>query len=185
MFFQKPADVKGTGFLSFEYDDSSKEDDRWLYLPAMRKVRRISGSSKNDYFMGSDFTYDDMGDKDLDDYKYKLIKEEKCKGGMCWVVESIPVKRKDLNYSRVVSWVRKDALRTVKAEFYDWDKRLLKVLTLKVLKKHQGFWTAFLMEMENVQNKHRTVLELKERKYDTDVSDSLFRVSTLERGRVK
>ncbi len=185
MFFNKPADVKGTGFLMFDYDKASKEDDRWLYLPAMRKVRRISGSSKNDYFMGSDFTYDDMGDRDLDEYNYKLVGEEKCDGGICWVIESIPKERKDKNYSRTVSWVRKDASIIIKADYYDLDKRLLKKLKVTDLRKHQGFWTSFHIVMNNVQNRHTTHLELQERNYDTDVKDSLFRVSTLERGRVK
>ena len=67
MVFEKPADVKGTAFLSWEYDDPKKEDDKWLYMPAMKKVRRISGASKNEYFMGSDFTYDDMGDRNVEE----------------------------------------------------------------------------------------------------------------------
>ena len=73
-YFQSPADVKGTGFLSWEYDDPSKDDDRWLYLPALKKTRRISGSSKNDYFMGTDFTYDDLGDRSVDEDNHELLK---------------------------------------------------------------------------------------------------------------
>lgn len=185
MFFEKPADVKGSGFLSYEYDKSDKDDDRWLYLPAMRKTRRISGSSKNDYFMGSDFTYDDMGDRDIDDYSYSVVGEEKCGEALCWIIESTPKKRKDENYSKIISWVRKDAFKIVKSEYYDWDKRLLKIFTVTEIRKHQGFWTNFEMEMVNKQNNHKTLLKLKDVVYDKDVSDSLFNVSTLERGRIR
>ena len=91
MFFRYPNDVKGTGFLTVDYDDINKDDDKWLYLPAMKKTRRISGkSSKTDYFMGSDFTYDDVGQRNIDEDTHKLLREEKVDGIDCWVVESVP-----------------------------------------------------------------------------------------------
>ncbi len=184
MFFKTPADVRGTAFLMFEYEDSSKEDDRWLYLPAMRKVRRISGSSKNDYFMGSDFTYDDMGDRDIDQYSYKLLKEEHCGTKKCWVIEALP-KKSDDAYSKMIYWVRQDAYKIIKCDYYDRDKRLLKTFTIKTLKKHEGFWTAFEMEMVNLQKKHKTTLQFKDVRYNKKISDSVFNVSTLRRGRVR
>ncbi len=185
MFFMAPADVKGTGFLAYEYDDEKKEDDRWLYLPAMRKVRRISGSSNNDYFMGSDFTYDDMGEVDIDEYDYKLLKEEKYEGHDCWVVESKPKKRKNKMYSRKVMVVRKDALKVVKTDYYDWDKRLLKVFVAKKIELVQKIWTVLLMEIKNVQNNHKTILEFSKIEYDIEAKDSLFKVSSLQRGHIK
>ena len=191
MFFQAPADVKGTGFLQYEYDDPSKEDDRWLYLPALKKVRRISGSSKNDYFMGTDFTYDDMGGRSVDEDTHKLLREEEINGIKYWVVESIP-KDKDYMYSKTVKWIRQDALIPIKVEFYDRQGNLLKVLTIPDIRKQdaclparQGFWTMFRMEMDNLQEKHKTILEIKEIHYNIGLKDNLFRVSTLERGRVK
>ncbi|MCK4359573.1 MAG: outer membrane lipoprotein-sorting protein [Candidatus Cloacimonetes bacterium] len=184
IFFQSPADVKGTGFLQFEYDDPSKEDDRWLYLPALKKVRRISGSSKSDYFMGTDFTYDDMGDRAVDEDNHKLLREEEIDSIKCWVVESIP-KDKDYMYSKVVKWIRQDALIPLKVEFYDRQTNLLKVLKISDIRKQDGFWTAFKMEMNNIQDKHKTILEIKEMHYDIGLKDNLFRVTTLERGRIK
>ncbi|MGD9211410.1 MAG: outer membrane lipoprotein-sorting protein, partial [Desulfobacteraceae bacterium] len=80
MVFKTPADVRGVAFLSWEYDIPSREDDKWLYMPAMKKVRRISGSSKNEYFMGSDFTYDDMGDRNVEEDKHTLLGEESIDG---------------------------------------------------------------------------------------------------------
>jgi len=97
MYFQKPFDVKGTSFLSWEYDNPEIDDDKWLYMPALRKVRRISGKSVNDYFMGSDFTYDDMGDRNVDEDTHTLKGQELVNGSECRVVESVPVE--DLNFT--------------------------------------------------------------------------------------
>jgi hypothetical protein len=184
MYFQEPADVKGTGFLSWEYDDPSKDDDRWLYLPALKKVRRISGSSKNDYFMGSDFTYDDMGGRSVDDDTHTLMKEEATDQRLCWVVQSVP-REKNAMYARVIRWIDKESLLPVKAEYYDKKGNLLKVLSLKEFRLHDGFWTAFKWLMENHQRKHQTILEMKTMEYDIGTRDSMFRVSTLERRRIQ
>jgi outer membrane lipoprotein-sorting protein len=183
MYFEKPADVKGTGFLSYEYDEPSKEDDRWLYLPALKKVRRISGSSKNDYFMGTDFTYDDMGDRSVDEDTHQLLREEALEGHSCWVVESV-AKDKSYMYSKKIGWVRKDSLIATKVEFYDRRGTLIKTLTVPVQEKVNGFWTALKMVMDNTSKEHKTLLEMKEVQYDQGIKDSLFRVSTLQRGRI-
>jgi len=184
MYFRKPADVKGSGFLSWEYDDPAKDDDRWLYLPALKKVRRISGSSKNDYFMGSDFTYDDMGGRSVDEDDHKLLREEKLEGNLCWVVESIP-KNKDYMYSKIVRWIRQDVLLAVKIEFYDKSGALMKTLSVSEIRKQDDIWTVFKMHMDNKQEKHQTILEFTKVAYNTGVKDNLFKVATLERGRIK
>jgi len=184
MYFQSPGDVKGTGFLSWQYDDPQKDDDQWLYLPALKKSRRISGSSKNDYFMGTDFTYDDMGDRNVDEDTHALIREEEVDGHRCWVVESKP-KDEDYMYSKSVGWIRQDTLLAMKVDFYDRKGALLKTLTVSEIKEQDGIWTAFRMEMDNVQEQHKTVIEMEEVRYNIGLEDSLFRVSTLERGLVK
>lgn len=183
MYFQKPADVKGTGFLSWEYDDPKRDDDRWLYMPALRKVRRISGKSRNEYFMGTDFTYDDMGDRNVDEDEHKLIREEKLNGFDCWVVESIPVDKDDM-YTKKVIWVRKDALVVIKVEYFDKDG-LMKILRVSDIKKQDGFWTAFHMEMDNIQERHKTQMTMQEVHYNVGLKDNLFRVSTLERTKIR
>src|SRR3712207_4586005 len=114
MFFTYPGDVKGTGFLTWDYDNSAKVDDKWLYLPAMKKTRRISGkSSKTDYFMGSDFTYNDMSTRSVDEEQHKLLREETLGGHRCWVIQSIP-NDKDEIYARRVTWIPRDCLMAVK-----------------------------------------------------------------------
>ena len=183
MVFDRPADVKGTAFLSWEYDDPEREDDKWLYMPAMKKVRRISGASKNEYFMGSDFTYDDMGDRNVDEDTHKLLGEEEVDGHPCWKIESIPVDPDDM-YTRKVIWVSKEAHMALKAEYYDKDG-LLKVYRVLDFGKEGGFWTSRHSEMENVVRKHKTVMEFSAMQYDTGIDDGFFKVSTIQRGRVR
>ena len=183
MVFDRPADVKGAAFLSWEYDEPEREDDKWLYMPAMKKVRRISGASKNEYFMGSDFTYDDMGDRNVDEDTHKLLGEEEVDGHPCWKVESIPVDSDDM-YTRKVIWVSKEAHLALRAEYYDKDG-LLKVYRVLDFGKEDGFWTSRHSEMENVVRKHKTVMEFSAMQYDTGLDDGLFRVSAIQRGRVR
>lgn len=110
MFFEYPGDVKGTGFLTWDYDEPGKDDDKWLYLPAMKKTRRISGSSaRQDYFMGSDFTYDDMGSRSVDEDTHELLGEEIIDGYKCWKLESVPKDKRDI-FSRKIALIRQDCL---------------------------------------------------------------------------
>ena len=182
MFFTYPGDVKGTGFLTWDYDQAGKEDDKWLYLPAMKKTRRISGSSsKTDYFMGTDFTYDDMGGRSVDEDKHTLLREETRDGHKCWVVESVPNDPHEV-YSRKVTWIRQDSDTGVYCEFYDKLGKLHRVMTVLDLQKVGGFWTVMKMEMKNVQSGHSTQITVSEPKYDIKVDKSLFTVAKLEKG---
>ncbi len=183
MVFLKPADVTGVGYLSFSYDEAGKNDDRWLYLPALKKSRRISGSSGADDFMGTDFTYDDMSGHKIDDYTHELLGTENQGGKTCWKIESKP-KGKSA-YSKYVSWVDQESLLQTKAEFYDKQGALLKVLTVSEIERINGFWTAKKMEMVNMQKKHTTLLLTKKIEFNKDIPDSFFRVSSLESGKVK
>ena len=182
MFFLSPADVKGTGFLTWDYDNPDKDDDRWLYLPAMKKTRRVSGTSaKKDYFMGTDFTYDDLGSRNVDEDIHKLLKEEKIDSYDCWIIESKPKDPKDM-YSKKVSWIRKDCLFAHQVEFYDRMGSLLKTLTISNIEKIDGFWTAQKMHIINHQTNHQTILLMSETKYNIEIDENLFTVSNLEKG---
>jgi len=184
ILFKAPADVKGTGFLSFDYDEPGKDDDRWLYLPALKKSKRISGSAKGNYFMGTDFTYDDMGGRSVDEDRHKLLREEQVGGHLCWVLESTP-KDKSYMYSKKNAWIRKDALIALKVNYYDRHGHLLKTLTIQDMRKIDGIWTIMKMTMDNKLEKHKTILEFTEYRHNSKLTDSLFRISTLERGRIK
>lgn len=182
MFFTYPGDVKGTGFLTWDYDNPNKTDDKWLYLPAMKKTRRISGkSSKTDYFMGSDFTYNDMSTRSVDEEKHQFLREETLGSHKCWVVQSVP-NDKDEIYARRVTWIRQDCLMAVKVEYYDKLNKLHRQLTISNIEKVQGFWTMHLMQMINVQTGHKTIIRMNNQKFNVKVSPNLFTVSKLEKG---
>ena len=183
MFFQYPGDVKGTGFLTWDYDELNKDDDKWLYLPAIKKTRRISGSSaKQDYFMGSDFTYDDMGSRNVDEDTHTLLGEETVDGQKCWKLESLPKDKRDI-YSRKTALIRQDCLIPVRVEYYDKMGKLHRRLEMSDIAKVEGFWVARKMHMTNVQTEHQTVLEIKNPTYNIPMEESKFNVTTLEKGR--
>ncbi len=182
MFFQYPGDVKGTAFLTWDYNEIAKNDDKWLYLPAMKKTRRISGkSAKKDYFMGTDFTYDDMASRNVDEDDHKLLKEETIDGHKCWVIESTSKDKRDL-FSKKISWIRQDNYMAVKVDYYDKKKKLHRQLTFSDIVKVDGFWMAKKMHMTNVQNKHQTIILFDNAKYNIDLKESAFTVAKLEKG---
>jgi outer membrane lipoprotein-sorting protein len=185
MFFLEPADVKNTGFLSWNYDDESKDDDQWLYLPALKKVRRISSSKKADYFMGTDFTYNDMGDREVDDYTYTHIDTEVIDGIECYHIERMPKDKdviKESGYGRTEIWVRPDSWMMIKAIFYDKKLKLLKELNVSDIEEINGIWTAKTMHMNNIQKKHQTFFKFSNISYNTGLDDDLFSQRRITKG---
>ncbi len=180
MFFLSPADVKNTSFMSWSYD-SDQSDDQWIYLPALKKTKRISSDSKSDYFMGSDFTYDDLGDRKLEDDTHKLLLEKTINGKECYVVESVS-KDEDYMYSKTITWIMKDNFIGYKKEFYDEDEELLKVLTIKKYEEISGFWIITNSEMKNVQKNHKTTMVLGDIQINTGISASKFTERMMMRG---
>ncbi len=180
MFFQSPADVKNTSFMSWSYD-SDKSDDQWIYLPALKKTKRISSDSKSDYFMGSDFTYDDLGDRKLEADTHNLLKEETIDGNECYVVESIS-KDEDYMYSKTVTWIIKDSFIGYQKEFYDEDEDLLKILSIKKYEETSGIFVITNSEMKNVQKDHKTSMVLSDVEINTGVSASKFTERMMTRG---
>ncbi len=185
MFFLEPADVKNTGFLTWSYVDEAKDDDQWLYLPALKKVRRISSGKKADYFMGTDFTYNDMGDRNIDDYTYKHLGTEEIDGIECYHTESTP-KNKDVmkktGYSKAEMWVRPDIWVLVKAKFYDKKGRFLKELTTGDIEEINGVWTVKTLKMNNEQKKHSTIFTFSNIAYNTGLDDDIFSQRRLTKG---
>jgi len=179
MTFIIPADVKGTGYLSWEFDDTETEDNRWLYMPALRKIRRISGSSNDDYFMGSDFTYDDMGDRNVDEDDHKILGTELLEGQSCYKLESIPLDENE-NYRKKILWVRQDIFMIIKVEYYN-EPGLLKILQVTDIEKIDDVWMAKKMVMENFQENHKTILTFDNIVVNEPVEDNQFRPATLKR----
>lgn len=180
MFFLSPADVKNTSFMNWTYD-SDQADDQWIYLPALKRTKRISSDSKSDYFMGSDFTYDDLGDRKLNADNHKLLREEKIDSKTCYVVES-ESKDEEYMYSKTVSWIDKSSFIGVKKEFYDEDGELLKILSIKKIEKISDFDVITNSEMKNVQKNHTTSMVLKNVKINTGISNSKFSERMMTRG---
>jgi outer membrane lipoprotein-sorting protein len=181
MFFIAPADVRNTSFMNWSYDEEGRDDDQWIYLPALKRVKRISSDSKSDYFMGSDFTYDDLGDRHPSEDTHKLLREEDIDGQQCYVVESIP-KEEDYMYSRTITWVIKDKWIGLKKEFYDEDDDHLKTLSVKEFEKIKDYWIITNSQMHNVQKEHTTDMKLENLKIDTGIRDTWFTERMMKRG---
>jgi len=185
-FFSKPANIRDTALLTFDYDDPHVDDDQWLYLPALKKVRRISAADRGDYFMGTDFTFEDMKQTpELEDYQWKLLGSESVAGHDCWKVEGRPVSdavARELGYSRMLQYVRKDNDFSVRVDYWDRAGRELKRLYATEIKLIQNIWSPVKVEITNLQSNHRTVLEFSGQQYNTGLKNRLFTQRTLKRG---
>lgn len=187
IFFLAPADVRSTGFLTYDYDDPEKDDDQWLYLPALKKTKRIATSDKSGSFMGSDFNYSDMTSRNIEDYDYKLLKESKVKGVKVWLIEAVP--RSDdvideTGYEKTVAFVRQD--NHVVIRLVNWVKGgRLKYLDVKKLEKISGIWVALETTMTTKAGKkivHKTVLINSNVSFENNLPDDLFKLRSLEAG---
>lgn len=188
IFFLSPADVRNTAFLTYDYDDSSKDDDQWLYLPALKKTKRIASSDKSSSFMGSDFTYSDMTSRDINDYTYRIAKESEVRGHKVWVMESIPKTDKTIDetgYTKSYMFVRQDNFVVVRALHILKESGKKKYLDVKKLEEIDGIWVATEIEMKTTRDKvtlHRTILKLEDVKFNQDLDDSFFSVRRIEKG---
>jgi len=186
IFYQKPKRLKGTGFLTYDY--AQKDDEQWLYLPALRKVRRVSASDRGDWFLGTDFSYEDIKKEtkiSKDDYDFKLLGEEELDGHTVYKMESTAKTAdiaKELGYSKLVSWVDKEIFINRKVEFYDPRGELLKTLQNHEITKVDGIWTIHHMEMTNQQNGHLSHFYFSNVKYGDAIADRLFTQQALKKG---
>ncbi len=175
--FDRPADVKGTALLTHAHLDQA--NDQWLYLPEMRRTKRITSDSRNKSFMGSEFTYDDMTFNDLTKYTYQFVKKEKCALGECSVVEQTP-KDKESSYSKLMVWYDNEGYRAIKTEYYDSNKALFKRLERSDYKKYLGkVWFASTMVMHNVQTNKSTTLKFSDFKFANHLSEKDFSATQL------
>jgi len=181
MFFLYPADVRNTAFMSWSYDQSDKDDDQWIYLPALKRVKRISSDSKSDYFMGSDFTYDDLGERHPAEDRHRLLKEETVQGEPCYVIESVS-EAPDYQYGHTISWIIRDKWIGLKKEFYDPDNTLLKVLTVEKIENIGGYWIILHSRMQQVQKRHTTEMQLSNVVIDSGIKDAQFSERMMKRG---
>ena len=189
MFFLSPADVKNTGFLTYDYNESGKDDDQWLYLPALRKTKRIAAGDKSGSFMGSDLNYSDMTTPDLDLYDYTLMKETEVRGNKVWQIKAVPKSKdeaKKSGYSKSVIFIRQNNYVMIRAVRWVYKKRRNKYLDVKKLEKIDGIWVSTEMHVTTKTGKktlHKTILKQKNISFNQDeVNADLFTVRRLEKG---
>ncbi|QSZ41389.1 outer membrane lipoprotein-sorting protein [Sulfurimonas aquatica] len=188
MFFLSPADVANTAFLTYDYEDSNADDDQWLYLPELQKVKRIASSDKSSSFMGSDFTYSDMTSRNVQDYTYKIMKEPTIKGHKTWQMLVTPKSEKTIEetgYTKSIVFIRQDNFVIIQALNYIKAGNKLKYMMVKGLEKIDGIWTATQMQMTTKKGKktlHKTTFEFSDIKYNQNLDESLFTTRSLEKG---
>jgi hypothetical protein len=178
IWFLEPKDDKGVAFLKIEHDD--KDDEMRMWLPAFKKVRRISSKKKGDAFMGSDLSYEDLSSRNLDENDYNRLDDEMVNGKDCYVLEIIPGKEAKSSYSKHVSWIEKSSLMGVKEESYDKRGRLKKVkeFTFQILKDYHVIERVFV---KDVQKSHTTEVMFSDVQVDSGIDKNLFQEKNLKR----
>jgi hypothetical protein len=183
--FLSPADVKGTGLLTFDYEN--KDDDMWLFMPALRKTRRIVSTEKAKNFMGSEFTYADMTPPILENFSYEILGEEEVSGISCWKIQMIPVDddvADENGFSKRISFIAKQDYVLRKAIYYDLDGELHKELAVEKVKEidtENHKYKPTRMVMVNNQNGRKSVLDVEEIQFNPGVKDEFFTTRYLER----
>jgi outer membrane lipoprotein-sorting protein len=177
--FLKPDDVKGTKFLTIE--NQGRDNDQWIYLPAQGRERRIIASQKGQSFMGSDFSYGDLGGREPNKGKHETLRSENRDGFDCYVVQSLPDSGdKDAQYGKTVTWVRKDIWVPVYVEFYDKNYKLQKALSAKDFRQTDGIWMAHHTEMRDLVRGTRTVIDIVGIENNKGLKDDYFSMRFLK-----
>lgn len=184
----QPAAEKGIGFLAYDYDNPNRDSDQWMYLSAMGKVKRIVSGSDNEAksgtMFGSEISYEDVEPTHVEDYVYKLIKEETFAGRPCWIIESRPKphRARKSNYSRSVSWIDKERDLVLQSQLYDRSGRPIKHMLFSGYEKVNGIWIAKRMNVNNIQSRRITTMKTEQVIINPSVDDGLFKLRTLTDG---
>lgn len=186
--FLSPADIGGTAVLTWE---QTTEDDQWLYMPATKKMQRIASGSKKNYFMGTDFTYEDMESEDIDNFNYTVLRTESLnvdgKDCPCWVIESVPAndeKKKESGYSKRLMWIDQDRFVTLKVEFFDQREAHIKTQTVFEIENVTGtVWRAKKTMMDNPSKSSRTLTMVTTRKVNDPMDDEIFTERFIQNGK--
>lgn len=180
--FDNPRDVKGTAFLTFSHKVG--DDDQWLYLPALKRVKRISSRNKSGSFMGSEFAYEDISSQEVEKYTYKWITDETYDNQDCYVIERYPIDKKNSGYTRQVVWMDKAEYRILKTDYYDRKDSLLKTFIASEFHEYlDQYWRPHKMDMVNHQNGKSTTLLWSNFKFKNGLKDKDFTKNSLKRAR--
>lgn len=188
IFYLTPNNIKDTAFLTYDYADIEIDDDQWLYLPAMRKVRRISASDRGDYFLGTDFSFEEIKLEtrvSISDYTRKTVGESEVDGFHCYLIEEHVVDdgtAKELGHLRRESCVDDKIWIVRKSKLWDLQNKALKTIYFKDISLVQGIWTAHTLEVENHKTGHHTKFSFSNIDYENGVDDSVFTQGSIRRG---
>jgi outer membrane lipoprotein-sorting protein len=176
--FTAPAEVKGVALLVVNHPD--RASDQWMWTPALERDRRIALQDRSTRFFGTDFSFEDLEERDVNQYEYRLLDEEPIDGEACWRIESTPIKTRSSQYTRSIIWIRKDNYALARIENYIKDK-VVRRLHYSSIEQVQGFWTARVMEMTDLTRGSRTRLTLENLQYNVSLKDEAFTLQALRR----
>ena len=176
--FTAPAEVKGVALLVVNHPD--RASDQWMWTPAIGRERRIAMQDRSTRFFGTDFSFEDLEERDVDQYDYRMAGEEAIAGAPCWRIESTPRSTKVSQYTRSLVWIRKDTYAFAQIENYVRD-RLARRLLYQDLRQVQGIWTALRLEMSDLGRKSRTILTIEKLEYNLPMKDEEFTLQALRR----
>ncbi len=179
--FDVPRDVEGTAFLS--HTKVAEPDDQWLFLPALKRVKRISSANKSGPFVGSEFAYEDLLSQEVEKYEYKWLQDETCGDLECFVIDRYPV-YENSGYTKQVVWVDKEEYRIIRIDFYDRKDSLLKTLVFSDYEQYLGtYWRAGTLQMDNHQTGKSTTMEFADYEFQVGLNDADFASNRLKRAR--
>jgi outer membrane lipoprotein-sorting protein len=176
--FDAPAEVKGVALLVVNHPD--RASDQWMYIPEIGRERRVALQDRSTRFFGTDFTFEDLEERDVSQYEYKLLAEEAIDGAPCWKIESRPVKGKSSQYSHSYVWIRKDSYAFARIENYK-GANAVRQLQYSDIRKVQGIWTAHKLDMYDAGRKSHTILALEKLEYNVPLTDDDFTLQSLRR----
>jgi len=176
--FTAPAEVKGVAILMVNHTDRSA--DQWMWTPAIGRERRIALQDRSTRFFGTDFTFEDLEERDVDQFDYKMLGEDVIDGAKSWRIESTPRKTKSSQYSVLQVWIRQDNYVTARISGFSKDQEVRR-LNYSQIENVQGIWTARLVVVSDVKRKSRTSLKLEKLQYNLPMTDGAFTVAALER----
>jgi outer membrane lipoprotein-sorting protein len=176
--FTAPAEVKGVALLVYNHPD--RASDQWMWTPAIERDRRIALQDRSTRFFGTDFSFEDLEERDVDQYDYVLQGEEAVDGALCWKIESTPKKTKSSQYTRSIVWIRKDNYAFARVESYI-KSNLVRRLNYSKIENVSGFWTGRVMEMSDLTRGSRTRLTLDKLQYNVPLKEEDFTLQAIRR----
>jgi outer membrane lipoprotein-sorting protein len=177
--FTAPAEVKGVALLIVNHTD--RASDQWMWTPAIERDRRIAAQDRSTRFFGTDFSFEDLEERDVDQFDYQLAGEDTIDGAACWKIESKPRQSKSSQYTSSMVWVRKDYYVAAQIECYSKDK-LVRRIHYGDIQNVSGIWTPRTLEVYDANRKSRTVLKLEKLEYNVPMKDEDFTLEALRRG---